>query len=314
MKSRKSIGRVAIIGCNNFSAANLYSLLMNGTVAELVLIDEECEKLLGEISHLQKTIPLNFPVRVFQGEFEDAKEAKIAVIASGTNGNPSESPLDSLGKNVEIVGAIAGKLKENNFNGVILVTTNPVDILANIALEKSGLPANKVIGSGKTLDKELFQKILENESKFIQSKSENAEIATWCAAITAAATFIDHCQPNCSEFEKMLDADKKKPVQITHRKDFSLFAVGSCVARICEAILRDERTILPILAMTSGQYGISGVYMNLPCIIRREGVEDVINLKINQEEKAELIESSVIVKRTFSKLKKTKKFIPAKII
>lgn len=313
MKSKKNLNRVAIIGCKNFSAANLHSLLMNGTVDELVLIEEDCRKLLQELSDLREAIPLPFPVRVFSGEFKDVKKAKIAVIASGVKRNHGESPVNLLRRNIEIIGRHAEKLKENDFDGVILVTTTPVDVLSNVVLEKSGLPTNKVIGSGKPLDTKLFRKVLNCDPFFIEINADDKIVAKWCAAISDTATFRDYCQPNCSEFGKMIEADKKKPVQIKYGKDPSLFAVGSCVARICEAILRDERTILPVSAMTSGQYGIRGVYMNMPCIIRRDGVEDIIKLKITPDEKSELIETSEIVKRTYDKLNKKKKVSLSKI-
>ncbi len=306
MKSRKIPNRVAIIGCKDFSAENLYSLLMNGIVNELVLVEDNCENLLEEISYLQNSIPLAEPARVFKGTCKDAARAKIAVIAAGRNRNTGESSIEWLTANVEIVREIVGKLKKNHFDGVFLIVANPVDILAQVVLEESGSAANKVIGSGKILDKEKFRKILNEEPDF-KDDIEQEEIATWCAARMGNSPLIDYCQPNCPEFGKMIEADKRKPTIITRQKDSSLFAAGSCVTRICESILRDERTILPVSTMTDGQYRISGVFMNLPCIIRRDGIEDVIQLKISESEKGDLLASGDILKRTYKLLEEKRK-------
>lgn len=314
MKARKNPNRVAIIGCQDFSAANLYSLLMNGVVAELVLIGKTCKKLIEEVSDLLEDVPLTRPARVFQGDFKDAAQAEIIVIASGANGNSDESSLEMLKKNAAIVREIAGKLKKNGFDGVILMTTAPVEILAQIVLEETGLPANKIIGSGKLPDKEKFRRSLDNEADF-ENKTEQTPSAVWCAARTGNTPLVDFCQPNCPEFGKMLEADRRKPIAtITQRENFSLFAAGSCVTRICEAILSDERVILPVAAMTNGQYGISGVFMNLPSIIGRDGVEEIIRLKVSKAEKRDLTDSSEILKRTFKTLEENTKFSSAKII
>ena len=152
MNLENNTNRVAIIGCKNFSAENLYSLLMNGAVGELVLVEEDCEELLEEISALQNSIPLDNAPRVFQGGFEDAATHKWSLSRPLREENPGESPMNLLGRNVKTVREIAKKLNQNDFDGVILVVANPADILAQVALEESGLPANKVIGSGKVLD------------------------------------------------------------------------------------------------------------------------------------------------------------------
>ncbi len=312
MKSRKNSNRVAIIGCQNFSAVNLYSLLMNGVVAELVLIGETCEKLVEEVSDLLEALPLTRPARVFQGDFKDAASAKIIVIASGANKTRDESSLELLKKNAAIIRKIAGKLKENSFDGVILITTDPVDILAQIVLKETGLPSNKIVGSGKLLDKKKFRKILDKESDF-ENEAEQMPSAVWCAARTGGAPLVDFCQPNCPEFGKMLEADRQKPTAITHRENSFSFAAGSCVTRICEAILDDERVILPVAVMTNGHYGISGVFMNLPSVIGRDGVEEIIQLKVSEAEKADLTASSEVLKGTYQTLEENGKFLPRKL-
>jgi L-lactate dehydrogenase len=249
---------------------------------------------------LIELIPLEFEARVRQGNIADAAASDIVVIAANSQRRDQESYLELLGRKVDIVRAIAGELRQLRFKGVILMSSNPVDVLANVVLEESGLPANQVIGSGMSLDHFLFGKTAGNlasstEGDFARSKQVSVP-STWCAASSCDTTMVDNCQPNCPKFGTMLKADRRKRVVSSKKYGASPLTVGSCIPRICEAILRDERTILPVSAMATGQYGIEGVYLNQPCIIRRGGVEDVITLSIEDEERQDLIDSSGILK------------------
>ncbi|MEZ5429061.1 MAG: hypothetical protein R2747_22635 [Pyrinomonadaceae bacterium] len=310
MHSEKKINRVAIIGCRHFSAANLYSLLMNGVVGELVLVDDgDCRGLLEEVAELQKAVPPIAPGKILSGDLRDAAESDVAVLAAGENKKPGESRLAWLRGNASIIARIARGLRDNNFRGVLLNTTGPVDLLTEIALEESGLSAGRVIGSGKGLDAEEWPAISNDRAT---GETDAPPAAVWCAALTAKTPIMDYCRPGCPEFDKMIEADKNKTGGRVRSGDYPLFSVGSCVTRICEAILRDERMILPVWAMTDGQYGVKGVYLNLPCIIRRSGVEDIIKIRISPEEERELLDSAELTRRVYNKLKEKKKVSSAK--
>jgi L-lactate dehydrogenase len=301
MTKREKKNRVSIIGCKDFSGENLYSLLMTGAVRELILNDSDCAATFAKLSHLLELIPLGSEAQVRQGTISDAATSDIVVIAANTERRDRESNLDLLTRKVDVVRAIAGELRKHSFNGVILMSSNPVDVLANVVLEESGLPTNQVIGSGMSLNDFLFGKTTGNQALCAENKFENAKQvsapSTWCAAIACRTKIVDNCQPNCPEFGTMLDADRNEPDRISRKSEISPLAVGTCIPRICEAILRDERTILPVTSMATGQYGINGVYLNQPCVIRRNGVEEVITLRIEEEEKRDLIDSSDILKR-----------------
>jgi L-lactate dehydrogenase len=301
---------VAIIGCDNVGTTNVYSLLMSGAVEELVLIDKDNEKLLSELADLLRSIPLSKPARVWAGDYEDAAGADIAIIAAGVSA-ASGSNLDLLGRNVSIIRETIQKLKAVNFKGIILMMTNPVDILAQIALEESGFPVKKVIGSGTVLNTERLQAVFGSEIGFetqsfqtyVNGEYENLEVATWCAARFGSMPLVDFCDPNCPGFPAMLERVRSvTPEDILH-KGFTPVAVGSCVSRICEAILRDERVILPVSAMTSGEYGIEGVYLSLPCIVSCRGVEQIVELPLSSAEQKDLHETAGLLKKTFRELK-----------
>ena len=304
------LNRVAIIGCDNVGTTNAYSLLMSGAVEELVLIDKDNEKLFGELSVLLRSIPLSKPARVWAGDYEDAADADIAIIAAGVSA-ASGNNLDLLGRNVSIIRKTIQKLKAVNFKGIILMTTNPVDILAQVALEESGFPAKKVIGSGTVLNTERLQAIFGSEIGFesrsyqtcLTAEDENLEVATWCAARFGSMPLVDFCDPNCPGFPAMLERVRRfEPEDILH-KGFTPVAVGSCVSRICEAILRDERAILPVSAMTDGEYGIEDIYLSLPCVVGRRGVEQIVELPLSSAEEKDLHETADLLKKTFRELK-----------
>ncbi len=314
MKSNiKKLNRVAIIGCGHVGATSAYSLLLNGTVEELVIIDKDGEKLLGEVMDLQHAVPFARPVRIWAGDYADAAFADIVVIAAGVGTHPGESRLDLLGRNSVVVQEIVGKLMNVSFDGIILMTTNPVDVLAQIAQEESGLPFGKVIGSGTVLDtarlRFLLGEKLDVEARsvhaYIVGEHGNSEVATWFAARVGGAPLADFCKPDRPDFTQMLESVHRAAPEIVGRKGYTSFAVASCVNRICEAILRDERTILPVSTMTSGQYGIEGIYLSLPAVVGRGGVEKIVEVPLDESEKDGLLASADLLERTLSDLKRT---------
>ena len=312
--------RVAIIGCGHVGATSAYSLLMGGLVEELILIDKDNSKLLGEVMDLRHAVPLAHQTTVRKGSYKEAARADIVVIAAGAPITEGESRLDLLDRNAAIVREIIGKLKRYKFDGIILMITNPVDILAQIAQEESGLPASRVIGSGTVLDTARLRAMLSERLKiegrsihaYVIGEHGDSEVATWCAARIGGAPLIDFCTPDCPDFGKMLVAVRRSAPDIVRRKGYTSFAVGSCVNRICEAILRDERTILPVSAKTAGQYGISDVYLSLPCVVGRGGIERIVELPLSEKEKQGLLSSAAILRETYESLKiKEKRLIAA---
>ncbi len=314
--------RVAIIGCGHVGATSAYSLLMGGYVEELILIDKDGGRLMGEVMDLQHAVPLNFPVQIRKGNYRDAARADIVVIAAGTPMHANETRLEMLHRNVTIVREVIGKLMRYKFDGIILMITNPVDVLAQVAQFESGLPPARVIGSGTVLDTTRLRALLSEKLKiegrsihaYVIGEHGDSEVATWCAARIGGAPLVDFCTPDCPDFEKMLEAVRQTPYEIVRRKGYTSFAVGSCVNRICEAILRDERTILPVSAMTAGQYGISGVYLSLPCVVGRGGVERIVELPLSDVERQGLMKSAAILLQTYESLQKPDKSAAAKAV
>lgn len=300
-----------MIGCGGFSAKEIYSLLSKSVVKELMFVDSGCEGLIGELRLLLETIPVAAPPRLIKCGIADILDSDVVVVASGSKHFTDESPIEWLERNAAIVREVAREFKRKEFPGVIIIATTPVDVMTQVFFEESGLPAKKIIGSGKLLNRDILME-LSLESSFGRGREEFAGIdlsyedensATWCAARICDVPMVENCQPECSQFGKMLIAKRERPVQIAQRHRNSLFAVGSCIPRICETILRDERTILPVAAKTGGEYGMSGAFLNLPCVVRREGIEKIIELEISKSEQNELTATGNALNALYGRLK-----------
>ncbi|HEY0321319.1 MAG TPA: L-lactate dehydrogenase [Pyrinomonadaceae bacterium] len=304
--------RVAIVGCGNVGATSAYELITSGVAREVVLIDKDHRRAEGEAMDLQHAVPLVRPVRVWAGDFKDAARSQVVVIAAGVSSHPGETRLDLLGRNVVVVRDCVAKLMAENFNGVILMTTNPVDVLAQVAQEESGLPVGRVLGSGTVLDSARLRSILgaalgveaRSIHAYIIGEHGDSEVAAWSSSTIAGVSLREYCANfDNIDFDEILKNVRRAAPKIIKCKGYTSFAIASCVSRISEAILRDERSVLPVSTMTTGQYGISGVYLSLPCIVGQSGVERVIELPLDEEERAGLHRSAEILRRTFESVR-----------
>ena len=306
--------RVAVIGCGHVGATSAYALAMGGVAREIILVDIDAGLAEGEAMDLQHAVPLMRPVLVRAGDYRAAAQADIAVVAAGVGSRPGETRLDLLERKVTVMRAVLRELLAAGFNGIVLMTTNPVDILAQIAQEESDLPVNRVIGSGTVLDTARLRAML-GESLGIEARSVHAyivgehgdsEIAAWSAARVAGVPLREFCEETAGnddcEFAPLLGRVRRAAPEIINRKGYTSFAIASSVARICEAILRDERSVLPVSTLLTGQYGIEGIYLSLPCVVGRGGVERVIELPLDAGEQAGLRDSAEVLRRTLGRL------------
>lgn len=311
LNSSANLNRVAIIGCGHVGSTSAYSLLMNGSAEEIVMIDKDSDKLQGETMDLQHAVPLARPVRIWAGDFSDTRDADIAVIAAGVSSRPGETRLELLGRNIIVIREIVSELIKNDFAGIILMTTNPVDILAQVAQEESGLPMSKVMGSGTVLDTARLRVMLGSEfgiearsiHAYIVGEHGQSEIATWHSARIGGSSITGFCEPDCPDFDGILEDVRDAAPNIVRHKGYTSFAIASCVTRICEAILRDERAILPVSTMTSGQYGVSSIYLSLPCVVGSGGVKKIIEPPLDEKEQKGLLASADVLRKTLQTLK-----------
>lgn len=304
--------RVAVIGSGHVGATAAYALTISGAAREVVLIDKDRGRAEGEAMDLQHAAALARPVRVWAGDYADAARADIAVITAGVGGRPGETRLDLLGRNVVVVRECMRELLAAGFDGIVLMTTNPVDVLAQVAQEESGLPVARVIGSGTVLDTARLRAML-GERLGLEARSIHAyvigehgdsEIAAWSSARVAGVPLGNYCDAVgvAIDFDELLGQVRRAAPEIIRHKGYTSVAIASCVARICEAVLRDEQTVLPVSTMAAGLHGIGGVYLSLPCVVGRAGVGRVIELPLDEEERAGLHASADVLRRTLDGL------------
>ncbi len=309
-KDSTNLNRIAVIGCGHVGSTSAYALLLNGIAEEIVILDQDRKRLIGEVMDLQQCVPLNRPTKIWAGDFEDLADADIIVITAGAGTKPGESRLELLNRNVSVIREIVKEIKKTAFDGIILMTTNPVDILAQAAQEESGLTVSQVISSGTVLDTARLRMIL-GEKLGIEARSVHAyiigehgdsEIATWSSASVAGTPLFEFAENLKLDFDEILEQVRKAAPEIIKQKGYTSFAIASSVVQICEAVLRDEKTVLPVSTLTTGQYGIEEIYLSLPCVVGRKGVEKVIEIPLSDDEKEGLRKSAEILKKTYQQI------------
>jgi len=293
--------RVAVVGAGNVGATFAYTLVLNGLVGEIVLIDIDRERAEGEAMDISHAVPLTNPVRVWAGDYSDCAGADVVVVTAGTAQRPGETRLDLVKRNAEIFGHVIPNITQHNETGILLIATNPVDVLSYVAWKLSGFPSRRVIGSGTVLDTARFRYLLSdlldldarNVHAYVVGEHGDSEVPIWSLANIAGMRLNEYCRRVQCDVGDDLRAHISHQVrdaayEVIERKGATYYAVGMALVRIVEAILRDQRTVLTVSNLVPGYYGIEDVYLSLPAVIGREGVERVVELALGDEELAAL--------------------------
>lgn len=311
LNARKAV----MIGCGFVGSASVFSLMQSGLFSEIVLIDADKTKAEGEAMDISHGIPFGKPMKIYAGDYDDVADAAIVIITAGANQKPNETRLDLVHKNVAIFKQIIPEITKRNFAGIMLVVANPVDILTYVAQKLSGLPENRVIGSGTVLDtarlKYQLGEHLEVDSRsvhaFIIGEHGDSEIAAWSSANVSGIALNDFCEmrghfQHDKATKEIAEKVKNSAYEIIQKKQATYFGVAMAVRRICEVIMRDEKSILPVSNRMHGEYGIEDVVMSFPVILGKDGVETKVPISLNQEEAEKLVKSSVILKEIIKEI------------
>lgn len=296
--------KVSIIGTGFVGATTAYTLMLSGLVSELVLVDVNKEKAEGEAMDLSHGGPFIRPVKVIAGDYPDCEGSGIVIISAGANQKPGETRIELVKKNAKVFRAIIPELVKYCSESILLVVTNPVDILTYLTYKISGFKKEKVIGSGTVLDTARFKSLLgehvkvdaRNVHSYILGEHGDTEFATWSITNIAGMnmdTFCKNCQ-KCSgdSKEEIFENVRNAAYKIIEKKGATYYAVGLTVRRIVEAILRDENSILTVSSLVEGLYGLENVCLSLPTIVNSKGIGNVLNLELNSTEKEALIHSA----------------------
>ena len=308
--------RVAVVGVGNVGATFAYALLLSGLASEIVMIDANRAKAEGEAMDLNHTVPFTHSTRVWAGDFADCAGASVTVLAAGASQKPGETRLDLIHKNAAIWRQIVPEVVKHNPNGILLIATNPVDALSYAAWKLSGLPAERVIGSGTILDTARFRYLLSQHfgvdarsiHAYIIGEHGDSEVPVWSLADIAGMRLPEFCKAQNLPYDhKAMDEiflqTRDAAYRIIERKGSTYYAVAAGLMRITQAILRDQSTVLSVSSLIHDYYGISDVYFSLPTVIDRGGVENVLRLELSPDEIEKLRHSASTLKAVVEKLK-----------
>ena len=306
--------KAVMVGCGFVGSASVFALMQSGLFSEIAMIDADMDKAEGEAMDISHGIPFAKHMRVYAGDYDD-RDAGIVIVTAGANQKPDETRLDLVHKNVGIFKSIIPEIASRDFKGILLVVANPVDILTAVAQKLSGLPENRVIGSGTVLDtgrlKTRLSEHLGVDSRsihaFIIGEHGDSEIAAFSSANVSGIPLNNFCEMkghfNHDESEKFIAEDVKNAAyEIIQRKRATYFGVAMAVKRICECIVRDEKSILPVSTMMHGEQGIEGVVLSMPCVVGGDGIETQVPIKLDEDEAKRLRESADNLKGIMAEL------------
>lgn len=314
-KQNRNSKKAVMVGCGYVGAASVFALMQSGLFTEIALIDADRDKAEGEAMDISHGIPFASHMKIYAGDYDDVADAAIVILSAGAGQKPGETRLDLVNKNVAIFRSIIPEITRRNFSGILLVVANPVDILTQVALRLSGLPEERVIGSGTVLDSaRLKHKLGEHlgvDSRsvhaFIVGEHGDSEVAAWSCANVSGVELSEMCEMRGhyqhKENAEEIAADvKNSAYEIINKKHATYFGIAMSVKRICEAIMRDEKSILPVSHMMHGIYGIDGVVLSMPAIVGADGVESDIPIRLSGEEALKLKESADNLKKILDSL------------
>ena len=297
--------KAAIVGCGFVGSASAFALMESGLFSEMVLIDADRNKAEGEALDISHGLPFAKPMQIYAGDYDDISDASIIIVTAGAGQKPGETRLDLVHKNVGIFKSIIPEIAKKNKDAILLIVANPVDILTYAALKLSGYPSNRVFGSGTVLDtarlKYLLGEHLGVDSRsvhaFIVGEHGDSEIVAWSSANVSGIPLHNFCEmrgyfDHDSSMERIAEDVKNSAYKIIEKKRATYYGIAMSVRRICEAIVRDEKSILPISCMQKGDNGISNIAISMPAIVGRNGVEGNVPIRLNDKEKADLKKSA----------------------
>jgi L-lactate dehydrogenase len=307
--------RVSIVGVGNVGATFAYTLLLNGLASEIVLIDKNHAKAEGEAMDLNHAIPFSHPTRVWAGDISDCAGSAVIVLAAGALQRPGEKRLDLAARNAAIWQDIVPKVVQHNPNAILLIATNPVDVLTYATLKLSGLPAQRVIGSGTTRDTARFRYLLgehfhvdaRSVHGFIIGEHGDSEVPVWSLANIAGMKLRDFCAARQLEYdpkamEEIFHKTRDAAYEIIQRKGATYYAVAAGIMRITQAILRNQNTVLSVSSLVEDFYGISNVCLSLPTIVNCRGIAEVLRIQLDASEIDQLRRSAEVLQRAIAAL------------
>ncbi len=302
--------KIVIIGTGHVGATCAYALQLRGLASEIILINEHRERAQGEAMDLNHGSLFTRPVRVRVGDYSDCMNADIVVIAAGAAQQPGDTRLDLLKRNGKIFQTIIPQVMQHTRDAILIVVSNPVDVLTYLAWDISGLPAEQVIGSGTILDTARFRFLLSQHfgieprsiHAYIIGEHGDSQVPVWSLANVAGVRLVEFGKQNgmlltTIQKEEIAQNTRRAAYEIISRKGATYYAIASGLVRIIEAIVRDENCVLTISSVIHGRHHLSDISLSLPSVVSRQGIVESLELPLSNEELRDLKKSAGILRK-----------------
>ena len=294
MKKRK----IVLVGTGFVGMSMAYSFLSTGGIDELVLLDVAKEKAVGEAMDLQHGLPYaRGKMEIYAGDYADCRDASIVVITAGAAQKPEETRLDLTAKNAKIMKSVVESIMASGFDGILIIASNPVDGMTYLAQKVSGLPKERVIGSGTILDTARLRYMMSeyldvsssNMHAYIMGEHGDSSFVPWTHAYVGSKSLLellDEKGKPLSDLHDIYTNVQQAAYEIINRKKATFYGIGLSLNRLVHAVLDDENAILTVSAYQEGEYQQKGLYIGVPAVVNREGIREVIRLKLNEVDQA----------------------------
>ncbi|WP_448664768.1 lactate/malate family dehydrogenase [Sphingomonas sp. CJ20] len=301
--------RVAVIGAGHVGATIAFALMLRGLFPEILLIDSDRARADAEAEDLSDAGALARPTRIFAGGYADAASASVAILTAGAATRGAESRLAVAGRSAAIVQSCVTQLRSAGFDGTLIVAANPVDLMSYTAFRHAGLPSARVIGTGTLLDScRMRQEVatrLNVASASVQGmvlgEHGDSEVAVF-SSIRIGGQLPERFAPGVLDGAALASEVRDAGYKIIQGKGYTSFGIATAAVRLCEAIVRDERIVLPVSCLMRGEFGLSGLYLSLPCIVGAGGVEQVLVPELDPNEREALLRSAAAIRAALAEL------------
>lgn len=307
-EERKKGYKVVVVGAGNVGATFAFNLMITGLATEIVLVDFDKKRAEGHVLDMNHGLPFVAPTKIITGEYEDCRDADVVVVTAGVAQKPGETRLELTRRNSEIFKAIIPSIIMHNPK-ILLIVSNPVDVLTYVALKLSGYPMNRVMGSGTVLDSARFRYLLgrhceidpRNVHGYIIGEHGDSEVPVWSRVNIGGILFRDYCTlctRDCSveNHKQLFEKVKKAAYEVIERKGATYYAISLSLVRIVGSILRDEQSVLPVSVLMTGYLGITDVCLSLPSVVGSSGIARILEIKLDEKEAEQFHMSASVLK------------------
>lgn len=311
MIQKRTIG---IVGTGHVGVAAAYAVFLRGLCSEIILIDKNHERAEGEAMDLMHGQAFGEPVTARAGAYEDLDRAQLVVISAGVAQREGETRLDLLNRNADVFREIIGQLDRHAPQAVLVIATNPVDVLTYVSQKLSRRPGSRVIGTGTMLDTARFRALLGRHYKvdprsvhaYIVGEHGDSEVPLWSSARIGGVSLVDHTISGQAfdkdAMEALFEQVRNAAYDIISRKGYTNTAIGSAIARLVEAVLADQGSVLPVGRLLEGHYAIDDVCLSIPTIVGSSGVREALLPQLSEDERAGLQHSADVLKKSLREL------------